>query len=50
MEFLIGLVVGAVAGGAVVFIYKKKIEKKYLEVKAKLEDEVAELREKIDKD
>ena len=25
--FLLGLAIGAVAGGAVVFVYKKKIEK-----------------------
>jgi len=50
MEFLLGLAIGAVAGGAVVFVYKKKIEKKYLEVKEKLEKEVAELKGKLDKD
>ena len=49
MEFLFGLVVGAVAGGAVVFIWKKKIEKTFNEVKDKLEKEVAELKEKLDK-
>ena len=47
--FLLGLAIGAVAGGAVVFVYKNKIEKKYLEVKEKLEAEVAELKKKLDK-
>ncbi len=42
--FLLGLAIGAV-----VFVYKNKIEKKYLEVKEKLEAEVAELKEKLDK-
>lgn len=49
MDFLFGLIIGAVVGGAIVFVYKNKIEKKYLEVKDKLEKEVKELKEKLDK-
>jgi gas vesicle protein len=54
--FLIGLVIGAVAGGAVVFVYKKKIEKTFNEQMEALKKhrnnlvkEVGELKDKLDK-
>ncbi len=49
MEFLFGLVVGAVAGGAVVFIWKKKIEANLEKAKQELEELLAKAKEKVDK-
>jgi len=56
MGIVIAFVVGVVAGGAVVYIYKNKIQKQVDEARAKAEEllekakaEVKELKDKVDK-
>ena len=44
--FLLGLAIGAVAGGAVVFVYHAKIKKKWEELHDKAQAEIEELKNK----
>ena len=48
MEFIIGLAVGVVAGGAVVYVFHAKIKKKWEEVANKAKAEADELKAKVD--
>ena len=47
MEFLVGLVVGFVGGGAVVWFFKEKALKLAKELEAKAKEEVEELKGKV---
>lgn len=54
MDFFVGLLIGLVAGGAIVYVYKAKIQKKVEagkqdleELYAKAKEEIADLKKKV---